>query len=349
MAKMRVGIGLLATLALTAVVAGEAAAPRISVRPPPQQLRVGQEWAVQASVRGARPSRFVVRLGGRVARFPLLRAGRRHRAWVTFPEAGRWRYGVRIGSRDRFVGSVLVRPAVPRLQQPYGIVAQTGGALLVADYRSDAIIRLVPARGGAAIFARIPRPRDLRPAANGTLLVSSGRNVYVLDPRTRALRVGARAASRLEGVAPEPGGGLYVVEGQSRIVHIAADGSRAVLADGLNGVHGILSTVDGLVACESFAGNLRIVTGKGTRILAGGLGNPSYAAPAPDGGVYVTEFSANRVSLVERSGAVRALASVSQPGPIAPDGAGRLLVGSLDGTISRIDPTTGRVSRVWPR
>ena len=52
---------------LSAVVAAEAAAPRISVRPPPQPLRVGQEWAVQVSVRGARPSRFVVRLGARVA------------------------------------------------------------------------------------------------------------------------------------------------------------------------------------------------------------------------------------------------------------------------------------------
>ena len=39
------------------------------MRPPPQPLRVGQEWAVQVSVRGARPSRFVVRLGARVARF----------------------------------------------------------------------------------------------------------------------------------------------------------------------------------------------------------------------------------------------------------------------------------------
>ena len=103
------------------------------------------------------------------------------------------------------------------------------------------------------------------------------------------------------------------------------------------------------MACESYAGNVRLVTEGSTRTLASGLGNPSYAAPAPDGGVYVTEFSANRVSLIERSGAVRALASVSRPGPIAPDGAGRLLVGSLNGTISRVDPLTGRVSRVWPR
>ena len=70
MAKMRVGIGLLATVALTAVVAAEAAAPRISVRPPPQPLRVGQEWAVQVSVRGARPSRFVVQLGARGRALP---------------------------------------------------------------------------------------------------------------------------------------------------------------------------------------------------------------------------------------------------------------------------------------
>ena len=132
MAEMRVGIGFLATLALTAVVAADAAAPRIEVSQPPQPLRVGQEWAVHVTERGARPSRFVVRLGARVARFALLRAGRRHRAWVTFPEAGRWRYGVRIGTRDRLVGSVLVPPAVPRLKQPYGIVGQPGGPQLVA-------------------------------------------------------------------------------------------------------------------------------------------------------------------------------------------------------------------------
>ena len=50
--------------------------------------------------------------------------------------------------------------------------------------------------------------------------VSSGRNVYELDPRTRALRVGVRAAIRLEGVAPAPTGGLYVVETMSVIAQV---------------------------------------------------------------------------------------------------------------------------------
>lgn len=346
---MRVVIAIVSALALTASVVGEAAPPRISVSPAPKALQVGQGWDVAVSVRGARPTRFVVRLGERVARFPLVRSGRRFHAYVMFPAPGRWRYGVRLGNRDRFVGSILVRAAVPELQQPYGIVEEAGGSLLVADHRSSAILRLHPSTGNSAVVARVPFPRDLRPAGNGKLLVSSGRTVIELDPRTRELRHRHVLPARLEGIAPAPGGGVYAVEGQSRVVRVEPGGARTVLVEGLNGVHGILATPGGLVVCESFAGNVLLVTVTGTRTLASGLGNPSYAAPAPGGGVYVTEFSADRISLVEPSGFVRAVAAVERPGPLVLDAQGRLLVGSVDGRISRVDPATGRVGRVWPR
>jgi hypothetical protein len=88
-----------------------------------------------------------------------------------------------------------------------------------------------------------------------------------------------------------------------------------VLADGLNGVHGILSTAEGVVICESYAGNVRLLAPDSRLLtLASGLGNPSYAAPGPDGGVYLTEFSANRLSL----------------------------------RIRRVDPATGQPTLVWP-
>ena len=346
---MRVGIGLAAAVALMLALAGEAASPRISVSRPPESLRVGQGWDVQVSARGVRPTRFVVRLRDRVARFPLVRLGLRLRAFVTFPEAGRWRYGVRVRGRDRLLGSVLVRPPVPTLQRPYGIVQEPGGSLLVADNGSSAILRLSPSTGDGAVLVRAPFPRDLRPADNGKLLIASGRTVLELDPRTRVVRHRYLAAARLEGVAPAPGGGFYIVENQSRVVRVAGDGARTVLVDGLNGVHGILPTPAGLVICESFAGNVLLVTERGTRTLASGLDNPSYAAPAPGGGLYVTEFSAGRLSLVEPSGATHAVASIGLPGPVSLDAQGRLLVGSLDGRISRVDPATGRVTRVWPR
>ncbi len=71
---MRTLLSLATVLALTACLAGEAATPRIGVSKPPRGLRVGQEWHAQVSVRGARPARFVVSSGRRVARFPLTKS-----------------------------------------------------------------------------------------------------------------------------------------------------------------------------------------------------------------------------------------------------------------------------------
>lgn len=342
-------MALAAVLALTVCLAGEAAAPRIAVSRPPEGLRAGQDWTVQVRVRGARPAAFVVARGRRVRRLRLKRAGTRYRAVVTFPAAGRWRYGVRIGKRNRFVGSVLVRPAVPALGQPYGIVEEPQGTILVGDFRAGAILRLNPATGDGAVLVRVPEPRDLRATDGGRLLVSSRNTVLEVDPVTRRLRVRARAAGALEGIAPAEGGAVYAVEEQSRIVRLDADGTRRVLADGLNGVHGILLTAEGVVVCESFAGNVRLVTQGGVATIAVGLGNPSYAAPAPDGRLYVSEFSTDRVSLVERSGRVTEVARIRSPGPIALERTGRLLVGTIDGRIFRVDPETGRSTVVWPR
>ena len=170
-----------------------------------------------------------------------------------------------------------------------------------------------------------------------------------VDPAERAVRLRGRAAGPLEGVAVGADGSLYVVEDQTRVVQLAADGSRRVLADGLNGVDGILATADGIVVCESYAGNVRIVTEAGMRTIAAGLGNPSYAVEAPGGGLYVTEFMAGRVAHVDRMGGVRQIAPIRSPGPISLDRSNRLLVGALHGRIYRVDPATRRIERLWPR
>lgn len=256
---------------------------------------------------------------------------------------------MRLRKRDHVVGTVAVRGRAPALRMPFGIVEEARGTLLVADFSQSAVLRLHPATGEGRILARVDAPRDLRASPDGNLLVSSGSRVVELDAATGLTRVRARAAGALEGVAPGPDGSVYAVEDQVRVVRLGADGSRSVLADGLNGVHGILPTADGLVLCESYAGNVRVLTPDGgLRTLASALGNPSYAAPGPHGAVYVTEFSANRLSLVDRSGRVRQVAPVASPGPVALDRRSRLLVGSIDGRIRRIDPATGRTTLVWP-
>ena len=278
----------------------------------------------------------------------MTKAGNRYRAFVRFPSSGRWRYGIRLGRHDQFVGSLLVRPAVPVLQQPHGIVQESDGKLLVADFRANAVFRLDPLTGEGSTVVRVPGPRDIRRSPDGKLLVSSGLNVLELDAAARTTRVMVRGAGPLEGIAPAADGSVYVVEDQARIVRIRRDGLRSVLAQGLNGVHGILGTADGVIVCESFAGNVRLLSESGMRTLASGLGNPSSAAEAP-GGFYVTEFSAGRLSLLTRSGDVTPIASVASPGPVALDASGRPLVGTIDGRIVRVDPGTGRVTQLWPR
>jgi hypothetical protein len=336
-------------LLATACASGEAAAPRVSVSRPPSTLRAGEEWLASVQSRVGRPHSVVIRRGSRVKRFRLVRSGRRYRASVVFPAAGRWRYGVRVGRSDRLVDTATIRRAVTVLQQPFGIVWEPDGALLVADFRANAIFRLDPAGGEGEVVARIPAPRDFREAPGGRLLISSGTRVLELERATWRVRTVVTAAGALEGVAADMADPVYAVEGQRRVVRLGSDGSRTVLVDGLDGAHGILASSLGLVICESFAGNVKVLEPDGTvRVLAHGLGNPSFAVEGRDG-LYVTEFSANRVSLVTPTGAVRPVASVTSPGPIALDGEGRLLVGGLDGRITRVDPSTGRTSRVWPR
>jgi streptogramin lyase len=139
------------------------------------------------------------------------------------------------------------------------------------------------------------------------------------------------------------------VPGQERTTVVLLRGrSRRVLAKNLRGVHGILVTAKGLVLSESYAGRvLRLdpVT-HAIAVLARGLGNPSFTAPAPAGGYYVSEFAANRISYLHANGRVTKVADVLQPGPIALDSRRRLVGASLSGAVFRIEG--GRARTIYP-
>lgn len=278
----------------------------------------------------------------------MRRARGRYSATVVFPNAGRWRYGVRVGRRVRFAGEVLVLPARPRLQQPFGVVEEADGTMLVADWQGDRIYRLSPKTRDGIVVARIPEPRDLEWTPDGRLLVASGDRVLELDPANGATRVVLDAGVFVGGIAALADGTLFVNEDGTTIARVSPSGRRTVLATGLDGIHGLTWTDKGLVACESYAGRVLRLTGDDMAVLASGLANPSYAAPAVEGGLFVTEFGANRVSHLRADGTAEPLADVPQPGPISITHDGKLLVGSLDGRIYGVDAATGAVRRVYP-
>ena len=325
-----------------------AAPPRVAISRPPQPLHVRDTWTATVTVRNVRPRAFVGVSGRRRVGFPLERVGRRYRAFVSFPTAGLWRYGVRVERRTIFAGSVNVRPFPPLVRQPFGVLEEPERTVLVADWDAGIVYRLDLAHRDGVVLTRVPAPRDLKWAPDRShVLVASARAVLELDRSTGTTRRLATAEASVGGIDSD-GEALYVNEDGARVVRIGPDGGRSVLADGLDGVHGLLVTPEGLVVCESFAGRVLLIRGGRVEVLASGLGNPSYAARASDGSLYVTEFLAGRVTRLDPSGGTTPVADVSQPGPISFDRDGRLLVGTLGGTIVRVDATNGRAVRVYP-
>ena len=96
------------------------------------------------------------------------------------------------------------------------------------------------------------------------------------------------------------------------------------------------------MVCDSGNGRVLLVARR-RRVLADGLDLPSFAAPAPDGALYVTEFGAGRLIRIERSGKVRPIADLPSPTALSVARDGSVLVTGLGGFVSRVDPETGDV------
>ena len=178
-----------------------------------------------------------------------------------------------------------------------------------------------PARRTPTAETTLGEPFDILEEATGSYLIADRTENAVFRLRDGALET----VAKLEG---------------PRDLEPAPDGR--VLVRGLDGAHGLLETRAGLVVCDSGNGRVLLVARR-RRVLADGLDLPSFAAPAPDGALYVTEFGAGRLIRIERSGKVRPIADLPSPTALSVARDGSVLVTGLGGFVSRVDPETGDV------
>ena len=227
------------------------------------------------------------------------------------------------------------------LAEPFDILEEAADTYLIADRAANTVYRL--REGELQTVVELPGPRDLEPTPDGRVLVASGRDVIALDPGTGATETVATARGDVLGVARLSGGAIAVSEDGSRVVRFD-DGRRRVLATGLDAAHGLLDTEAGLVVCDSGHGRVLLLARNGRRrVLADGLELPSFAAAAGDGALYVSDFGAGSVVRIERSGAIEPIAEVAQPTALSVARDGSVLITSLGGAVSRVDPETGSV------
>ena len=242
--------------------------------------------------------------------------------------------------------------ARPTLTQPYDLQPLSNGKILVTDLPANAVYELDPARRSGRLVARITRARELVLLKDGRVLVSSGSQVFALNPRTRRVTPYAIARNYLLGIALASDGWLYGSENtigseQTILVRIRG-GTREVLGT-FHGVHGIVPVAGGLILSESYEGRVLHFEPetKAVEVLASGLKNPSFALPAASGGWFVSEFFGARIAHLWPDGHITTVAPVVKPGAIEYDSRHRVVGITQNGTtLFRVE--RGRARPLYP-
>ncbi|MGD9696815.1 MAG: hypothetical protein AB7V42_14285 [Thermoleophilia bacterium] len=205
--------------------------------------------------------------------------------------------------------------------------------------------------GGPATDARIALPRGVAVAADGSVLIAD-----YLNSRIRRVSGDGIISTAAGTDGPDGGDGGPAVSAAISMpwgVAAAADGSFLIPDTGRSrvrrvGADGVITTVAG----TGVSGN----TGDGGPATAAQLSAPAGVAVAPDGTMFVSDYSANRVRRIAPDGTITAFAGTGTLG-FAGDGgpaAGARLSGPWglalgpDGSLYIADMGNGRIRRVAP-
>jgi sugar lactone lactonase YvrE len=350
-------------LALALVLASAAAAaPRLSVSlVSSQSTAVDSAWTATVSVRrggkAVRNARVVLsaRRGSETVtgRARALRGGR-YSARLRFRSAGRWLLAVRIGRATQTLGAVTVEQGPYRVREPFGVVVESDGRLLVADGTAQRLLRVDPARGRieAVTGTELGRPIELARASDGTIYALAGGRLHRVDPGSGQSTVVTAALEQPTAVAVGRSGELYVAEYTSRIRRVdpGTGAVTTVVASGLDRPHGIDVGPDGRIYVgDTYSGTVKRVEADGSlTTIASGLANPTGLAVTADGAVLVAEHEAGAVTRIDATGARRLTTALSGPSAVALGPDGSVYVADIKGgvTIARMDPQSGRLTPV---
>jgi streptogramin lyase len=289
-------------------------------------VEVGARW-VGTLVAPRRP--FVRAWLGRraqaVAVSPL-RPGR-YRLRAVFPAPGRWTLWA---GRAR-LGTVLVRPRALRLTNTVDVVAEPGGAVLVADL-SNRVFLLNGSRltlvagngragrsgdGGPATGAAIGFPVEVALAPEGGFAIVHGeRWVRHVDAVGTIRTVGEFAQPT--ALAYDAAGNLWVSELDDRVLRVAPDGARTTYT-GFDAPHGLAAAADGSVyVADTFGNRIRRIAPDGTVAThAEGLNQPNDVALGPDGAVFAAVYGDNAIVRIGMGGAATRVAEATGPSAVA--------------------------------
>jgi sugar lactone lactonase YvrE len=222
----------------------------------------------------------------------------------------------------------LASPAA--LHEPYRVIVEPSGKLLVADGGSGRIVRVDPDTGEQSVYAHgLGRVYDLAYGPGRVLYASAGGRVVRLSRSGR--RVVARGLRSPTGLAIGRDSSIYVVEGErNRVLRIRPGGSRRVLAaKGLDQPIGIALVSGAIYVSDSHHGRVvRVSPKQRLEPVVQGLALPAALSTGLDGSLLIVDhvrhdqpgkiLRRNRDGSIDTlsSGAITAVTSAS----VAPNG-----------------------------
>lgn len=174
---------------------------------------------------------------------------------------------------------------------PTSVDVEPGGSLLVVENGRHRLLRITGSRT-TVLAAGLAKPFEARRTSSGTIVLSNGHALQRLGASGRPVVTLARAAGDIGPIALS-GTRIYYATGTS----LYRLGTKAPLAAGLSGPHGLAVAQDGavLVSDTGNARILRVDPATGATSTLAQLAGPRGLDVAPDGTVYVADGTSKRI------------------------------------------------------
>jgi streptogramin lyase len=332
---------------------------------------VDRSWSATLLVRkgGSPVDRGRVRVTARRGATQISSTGRRsargrYRITLRYPVFGRWLLTARVGRATRRLGAIVVGAGPLDVREPFGLEAEPGGTLLIADGQRNMISRLDPVRGRiTSVRGALGRPLELALGPDGSIYVVADLRVHRIAPGGSVTVVAGSGTSGYSGdggpaveaaldgptsIDVDAGGNLFIAEYGSRIRRVDALSGviSTVVANGLDRPHGIAVAADGtLYVSDTYSGSLkRLRPGASLETVAVGLAQPAGLTLASDGALLVAEHLGGAVARVDAAGRVSRIAQgLSQLSAVAAGADGAVYVAALEGVfrIGRVNASGG--------
>jgi DNA-binding beta-propeller fold protein YncE len=178
------------------------------------------------------------------------------------------------------------------LHEPYRVVVEPNGNLLVADGGSGRIVRVDSNTGQHTVYARgLGRVYDLA-YGPGQILYAAASTRIIRFTKAGRRQVVARALRSPTGLAVAPDRSLYVVEGdRDRVLRIGPHGARRIVASrGLDQPIGVALVSGRVYVSDSHHGRVvRILAARKLQPVLTGLSLPASLTPGSGGSLLIVD------------------------------------------------------------